>query len=122
MIKIMKEGIEQFNKEDVVEKLQAIQKRERKIKEEDPRYGTPWDSVINIEKLIPGAKKLFELLNNNELDSAKTELKIVRNSIDQMKEGEEKNSNEGFINWIDDQILKAFRDNEVKEAQEKNNL
>jgi len=121
MIKIMKEGIEQFNKEDVVEKLRAIQEKEREIKKEDPRYGTPWDSVINIEKLIPEAKKLFELFNNNELDSAKTKLEVVRNRIDQMKEGEEKNSNEGFINWIDDQILKAFRDNKVKEDQEKDN-
>ena len=118
----MKEGIEQFNKEDkVVEELRTIQEKERKIKEEDPRYGTPWDSVINIEKLIPEAKKLFELFSNNKLDSAKTKLEVVRNKIDQMKEGKEKNSNEGFINWIDDQILKAFRDNKVKEDQEKDN-
>jgi len=118
----MKEGIEQFNKEDIMGELEAIQKREREIKKEDQRHGTPWDSVINIEKLTPGTKKLFELFNNNELDSAKTELEIVRNSIDQMEEGEEKNSNEGFINWIDDQILKAFRDNKVKEEKEKDNL
>lgn len=113
--------IEKLNIEkSVVGRLKEIKAKEESIKKEDPAYGTPW-SIIDPEKLIPEAQELFDLFAKDNIETARAEILMIREKIEKIGNKEQKQSNEEFVNWIDDKIEDRFRDRQLEEDKQKDN-
>lgn len=117
----MKEGIEKLKKESkeksAIERLQEIKQKEEQMKKEDPAYGSPWAS-IDPEKLIQEARDLFDIFDQGDLNVARTEIQVVREKIEKIKNKEARVSNEGFINWIDGEIANKLSGTTLKAERE----
>lgn len=120
-----RESIEKSNidkgergEKSVIERLKEIKEKEEIIKKENPTYGTPW-SVINPEKLSQEALELYELYDKGDIKAAEAEISVVRDKLKEIKNKEEKENNEQFINWIDDKIGSKFLGDQLEEDKQK---
>jgi predicted nuclease with TOPRIM domain len=113
----MKEGrIEKINKgeKSILEKIAEFRKKEI---EKGPNQ---W-KMITPKLLLPEAIKIFELIEKQEFEAAKTDLELLRQEIEKLRGGDSKTVNEAFLTYFDDKIIKIISDKENAEFKEKDN-
>jgi hypothetical protein len=113
----MKEGrIEKIKKEgeSVLEKIRKF--REKEIEKGPSQWG-----IIDPKLLLPEAQKVFELVESGQLEAAKAELDALGQKVKEMDEGRVKTTNEAFITYFDDKVIRSMSEKETAEFKEKDN-
>ncbi|HUT96269.1 MAG TPA: hypothetical protein VMW82_01750 [Candidatus Paceibacterota bacterium] len=103
--------------------LTAFKKKEMKAMEEDNLYPRAWEH-INPDKLIKECQEVFNLYKNGDsdsLNSAMNKIEAIKIETGKMKDKKTKDSNERFIQWIDDEVKKALNTALTQEELMKNN-
>ncbi|MBU4285184.1 hypothetical protein KKF60_01330 [Patescibacteria group bacterium] len=110
-------------KEENDNSLTAFKEKEMKAMEEDKLHPRAWEH-INPDKLIKECQEVFYLYKNGDsdsLNSAMNKIEAIKIEMEKMKDKKTKDSNERFIQWIDDEVKKALNTALTQEELEKNN-
>ena len=99
----------------------AILERIIGFKAKETEKGPSQWNTIKPELLLPEAIKIFELIEKQEFEAAKTDLDLLRQRIEEMKNGGSKDINEAFLTYFDDIVIKKISTRENAEFIEKDN-
>ncbi len=119
----MEEGIEQFKEQErsVAERLEELKQKEIKRMEEDPTHGGPWKN-IEPGHLTLEVQKLYDLLENSQLDVIRDKFREAGEKVEKMKNGKTKDSNTKFLQWMNGRINVELSKKILKDQREKENL
>lgn len=112
-----------IKKEEEKNPLIVFKEKEMKAIEEDKLHPRVWEH-INPDKLIEQCQEVFDLYkkgDSDSLNSASNKIEAIKIEIEKMKDKKIKDSNQRFIQWIDDEVKKALDTAFTKEELEKDN-
>ncbi len=102
----------------IKDELERI-KKEEEIRAKEDKTGTPWN-LINPDLVTPENLEIFQHYLNGELEVAHGEVEVAKAKLEKMK-GEQKETNEALLLWLDDKIVAEIARKELEEQKAKDN-